>query len=183
MSISEAKAVFLHISHLDTRCQRRLASWPVMWVGMRPSRTDAVLAPANKSSALDRSSIDRHMNRRLKVKPALKRLWLKLSMPEKTQRTSVRSEVYSNLNARASIYYWEAMPGFFFRFEAAQVSVWGCMHLVVFLFLPKLKSKNKITLKKIRIQLLKRFVVLTIKHKIIFGFWKYEWKNNKLWVI
>lgn len=136
MSISEVKAAFLHISHLDTRFQRRPASWPVMWVDMQPSSADTVLAPANEPPATHRSSIDRRMNRRLKAKPALKRPWLKLSTPEKTERTSVRSEVDSTLNRRASIHPWEAMPRFF-RFGAAQVYIWGCRHLLI------LSSQNK----------------------------------------
>lgn len=68
---------------------------------------DAVLAPANESPAPDRSSIDRRMSKRLKVKPAPKQPWLKLSTPEKTERTSVRSEVYST-------YYWEPLNVCFF---------------------------------------------------------------------
>lgn len=141
MSTSEVKAVFLLISHLDTRFQRRPASWPVMWVGIQPSSADTVLAPANESSATDRSSIDRPMNRRLKVKPALKQPWLKLSTPEKTERTSVRSEVHSTLNGRASI-HWRQCLIFLDLGRLKSISEGVCICLLFFFLSSPKKSKK-----------------------------------------
>lgn len=62
-------------------------------VSRHPTEHGHHFRPPLTGLLLPRSSIDRRMNRRLKVKPALKQPWLKLSTPEKTERTSVRSEV------------------------------------------------------------------------------------------